>query len=74
MTNLVTNVERVADERPDHTAISDEGRGVSYREFCLSNLAEYKHPCEVEFIEELPRTTTGKVQKSKLVDEEVEAE
>ena len=44
------------------------------QEFCLSNLAEYKHPREVEFVEELPRTTTGKVQKFKLVDEEVEAE
>ncbi|WP_336345800.1 long-chain-fatty-acid--CoA ligase [Halalkalicoccus ordinarius] len=44
------------------------------KEYCLSNLAEYKHPREVEFVEELPRTTTGKVQKFKLVDEEVEAE
>lgn len=36
------------------------------KEYCLSNLAEYKHPREVEFVEELPRTTTGKVQKFKL--------
>lgn len=69
MTNLVTNVERVADERPDHTAISYEGREVSYREFWTQ--AGW---FAVEFIEELPRTTTGKVQKFKLVDEEVEAE
>ena len=38
------------------------------REYCLSNLAEYKHPREVEFREELPRTTTGKVQKFELAD------
>ncbi|MFC6904638.1 long-chain fatty acid--CoA ligase [Halalkalicoccus tibetensis] len=46
------------------------------KEYCLSNLAEYKHPREVEFVEELPRTTTGKVQKFKLREgeEEVEAE
>lgn len=45
------------------------------KEYCLSNLAEYKHPREVEFVEELPRTTTGKVQKFKLrEEEEVEAE
>ncbi|MFW6447911.1 MAG: long-chain-fatty-acid--CoA ligase [Halobacteriota archaeon] len=36
------------------------------REYCLNNLAEYKHPREVEFVEELPRTTTGKVQKFEL--------
>jgi long-chain acyl-CoA synthetase len=40
------------------------------REYCLNNLAEYKHPREVEFTEELPRTTTGKVQKFELSDEE----
>ncbi len=45
------------------------------QEYCLSNLAEYKHPREVEFTDELPRTTTGKVQKFKLREgEKVEAE
>ena len=38
------------------------------RQFCLDRLAEYKHPREVEFVEELPRTTTGKVQKFELED------
>jgi len=36
------------------------------KEYVLENLGEYKHPREVEVIEELPRTTTGKVQKFKL--------
>ncbi|WP_049902781.1 long-chain-fatty-acid--CoA ligase [Halococcus agarilyticus] len=40
------------------------------REYCLDNLAEYKHPREVAFIEELPRTTTGKVQKFELRERE----
>jgi long-chain acyl-CoA synthetase len=40
------------------------------REYCLNNLAEYKHPREVEFVEELPRTTTGKVQKFELRGDE----
>ncbi len=40
------------------------------KEYCLTNLAEYKHPREVEFVEELPRTTTGKVQKFKLREQE----
>jgi long-chain acyl-CoA synthetase len=36
------------------------------KQYCLEHLAEYKHPREVEFVEELPRTTTGKVQKFAL--------
>ncbi|UPV72893.1 long-chain fatty acid--CoA ligase [Halorussus limi] len=43
------------------------------KQFCLDNLAEYKHPREVEFVEELPRTTTGKVQKFELREKESEA-
>jgi len=39
------------------------------REYCLENLAEYKHPREIEFVEELPRTTTGKIQKFELREE-----
>jgi len=39
------------------------------KQYCLNNLAEYKHPREVEFVEELPRTTTGKVQKFELREE-----
>ncbi|MFB6142392.1 MAG: long-chain fatty acid--CoA ligase [Halorientalis sp.] len=42
------------------------------KEFCLENLAAYKHPREVEFVEELPRTTTGKVQKFELRERETE--
>ncbi|WP_226481983.1 long-chain-fatty-acid--CoA ligase [Natrinema amylolyticum] len=40
------------------------------KEYCLTNMAEYKHPREVEFVQELPRTTTGKVQKFKLREQE----
>ncbi|WP_455448481.1 long-chain-fatty-acid--CoA ligase [Natrinema thermotolerans] len=40
------------------------------KQYCLTNLAEYKHPREVEFVDELPRTTTGKVQKFKLREQE----
>ena len=39
------------------------------KQYCLNTLAEYKHPREVEFVEELPRTTTGKVQKFELREE-----
>jgi long-chain acyl-CoA synthetase len=36
------------------------------QEYCLENLAAYKHPREVEIVDELPRTTTGKVKKHEL--------
>jgi len=39
------------------------------KRYCLDNLAEYKHPRVVHFVEELPRTTTGKVKKFELVGE-----
>jgi long-chain acyl-CoA synthetase len=39
------------------------------RQYALDNLAEYKHPRIVEFCNELPRTTTGKVQKYELRNE-----
>lgn len=36
------------------------------REYVKSNLARYKVPREVEFLEELPRNATGKVLHNKL--------
>jgi len=53
---------------PDAEVTADE-----IRQFCLDNLAEYKHPREVEFVDELPRTTTGKVQKFELRGHEDDA-
>jgi len=38
-------------------------------EFVLDRIAEYKHPREVEFIDDLPRTASGKIQKFKLTGE-----
>ncbi|AGB33293.1 acyl-CoA synthetase (AMP-forming)/AMP-acid ligase II [Natrinema pellirubrum DSM 15624] len=46
---------------PDAEATPEE-----IKQYCLENLAEYKHPREVEFVQALPRTTTGKVQKFEL--------
>jgi long-chain acyl-CoA synthetase len=48
---------------PDTEVTADE-----IRDYCLENVAEYKHPREVEFVDELPRTTTGKVKKHELVE------
>jgi len=49
---------------PDSEVTAEE-----IKQYCLESMAEYKHPREVEFVDELPRTTTGKVQKYELVEE-----
>lgn len=36
------------------------------QEYVKSRLAKYEYPREIEFIEELPRTTTGKIQRYEL--------
>ncbi len=42
------------------------------RDYVKDNLARYKIPRDVEFVDELPRNTTGKVLKRDLVDRETE--
>ncbi|HEY5426775.1 MAG TPA: AMP-binding protein [Candidatus Tumulicola sp.] len=42
-------------------ALADE-----LRDFCKDRIASFKAPREVEFVDELPRTETGKVQRYKL--------
>jgi len=36
------------------------------KEFVKERLAAYKRPDQIEFIEELPKTGTGKIQRMKL--------
>jgi fatty-acyl-CoA synthase len=38
------------------------------QDYVKSNLAGYKSPRDVVFVDELPRTSTGKVLKRELVD------
>jgi len=33
---------------------------------CVENMATYKRPRRVEFVDELPKTATGKIQRFKL--------
>ncbi|HLE29947.1 MAG TPA: benzoate-CoA ligase family protein, partial [Anaerolineales bacterium] len=35
-------------------------------EHCKQNMAAYKRPRWIEFVDELPKTTTGKIQRGKL--------
>jgi long-chain acyl-CoA synthetase len=36
--------------------------------FCLDNLAKYKVPRSIDFLDDFPRTATGKLLKRKLRD------
>jgi long-chain acyl-CoA synthetase len=51
--------------KPDAAATAKE-----IRDFCKENLAPYKVPTQVEFIEELPKTQVGKVLRRVLVEME----
>ncbi|MGN6870713.1 MAG: benzoate-CoA ligase family protein [Solirubrobacteraceae bacterium] len=50
---------------PDPDALADE-----LRQWCKGNLRRYEYPHVVEFVEDLPRTPTGKVQRYKLREAE----
>jgi fatty-acyl-CoA synthase len=57
--------------------VLSEGQKVSedeLKDLVKSNLARYKVPREIEFIDELPRNPTGKVLKRKLAEGESEDE
>ena len=49
--------------RPNHTATDDE-----LIAFCREHIAGYKTPKQIEFLDELPRTGSGKIQKRALRD------
>jgi acetyl-CoA synthetase len=51
----------------DGVAGDDELRG-EIRDLVSENLAKYEYPREIEFVDSLPTTTTGKIQRRKLRD------
>ena len=56
-------------ETPKALVVLHDGQSVSEQEvmqFCKDNLAHFKCPTSVDFLPELPRTATGKLQKFKL--------
>jgi long-chain acyl-CoA synthetase len=55
--------------KPGESVTADE-----IKAWCKEHLAAYKAPTHVEFREELPKTTVGKILRRKLVEEETQAE
>ena len=47
---------------------ADEQTAAAIQDWCLERLAYFKAPGHVAFIDELPTTSTNKVQKAKLAD------
>jgi fatty-acyl-CoA synthase len=54
--------------RPNHQATEDE-----IRDWCQGQIAYYKIPEHVRFVTEFPATLSGKIQKYKIRDFEIEA-
>jgi len=50
------------------TGGGDESQAAELQQFVKGRLAPYKYPRWVEFIDELPKTATGKIQRFKLRD------
>lgn len=48
----------------------DDGLREDLRQHVRDRLAQYEYPREIEFVEELPKTTTGKVRRASLREEE----
>ncbi|MBV8489437.1 MAG: AMP-binding protein [Candidatus Eremiobacteraeota bacterium] len=60
-TNIVKAYVVLAD-----TCAPGDAKAEELREFCKSQIAPFKAPREIEFVAELPRTETGKLQRYKL--------
>ena len=52
---------------------ADDATAEAIREHCREHLAHFKVPKYVRFLEELPMTVSGKIQKFILVDDSNQA-
>lgn len=57
---------------PTSNANADDALREEIQDLVRDQLAKYEYPREIEFIDELPTTTTGKIQRRKLREERVE--
>lgn len=58
--------------QPVSDATGDDGLSEEIQKLVKDQLAKYEYPREIEFVDELPTTTTGKIQRRKLRDRETE--
>jgi len=56
--------------KPAKGVTHDENLRESLRQHVRERLATYKYPREVKFVEQFPRTTTGKVKRSDLANQD----
>jgi acetyl-CoA synthetase len=56
--------------QPATGAEADDALREALRDLVRENLAKYEYPREIEFVDELPQTTTGKIQRRKLRERE----
>jgi len=56
--------------QPASGVTGDDALREEIRDLVRDNLAKYEYPREIEFVDELPQTTTGKIQRRKLRDRE----
>jgi acetyl-CoA synthetase len=62
-------------EIPKAFVVLEDGYGPSpalveeLQDYVKDRLAKYEYPREIEFVDDLPKTTTGKIQRQSLVDE-----
>lgn len=61
--------ERLGEEICVHIRTNGNGKNLTkedIRNFCKGSIAHYKIPKYIEFVNDFPRTTSGKIQKFKL--------
>lgn len=54
----------------DATGVNEEALREELKDFVKARLAPYKYPRFIDFVEELPKTATGKIQRFKLRQQE----
>ena len=55
---------------PRENTTADEALVLELQEHCKSRLQRYQYPHVIEFVTELPKTVTGKIQRYKLREKE----
>jgi acetyl-CoA synthetase len=56
--------------QPVEGVVGDDDLRDSIRSLVREQLAKHEYPREIEFVDELPKTTTGKIQRRKLRERE----